>query len=416
LVITKQLKKRSSQFLKKILTYPSFRRRQEMRDVAVVGVGYTPFSSTTPEVNWKEFMYEAALKAYADAGINPRKDVDSFITCAEDYWEGFSIFDEFTPDQLGGALRPAMTVSGDGLQGLATAAMQIKSGVADIVTVEAHSKISELLTYEDVVELASDPIYERPLSAASQVHPYFVAALEMSLYLDATGTTEGQCAAVAAQNKRSALQNPLAAYGARIQPDDVMRSGYAFTPLKRWEIAPRADGCIVFVLAAGEIASGLTEHLIYLEGIGWSSESPWIAARSPDAGYAKRAAQMAYRQAGIRNPHVEVQLAEVEDRFTFKQLQHLEALGLAAPGEAGWLAEEGAFGRDGQLPVNMSGGSLGAGDLIEASGLQRALEIVLQLRGEAGPRQVTNARVGIAQSWRGVPHGTGSVAVFARRD
>ncbi|MCX8104046.1 MAG: acetyl-CoA acetyltransferase [Candidatus Bipolaricaulota bacterium] len=388
-----------------------------MRDVAVLGVGYTAYTSQTPEVNWKELMYEAAVKAYADAQIDPRRDVDSFITCAEDFWEGFSIFDEFTPDQLGAALRPMMTVTGDGLLGLANAYMQIKTGLFNIVVVEAHSKISELLTYEHVLEMAYDPVYERPLSAERNVHPHYVAGLEMNLYLHATGTTEEQCAFVAVQNRRQALNNPLAPYGARIGLQEIFRSGYAFTPLKKWEIASRADGSIVFVLAAGEIARRLTKKpLVYLEGIGWSSESPWIAARSADAGYARRAAQMAYRQAGITDPRSQIDVIEVEDRFAFKELQHLEALGFARPGEAGWLAQSGALGVDGELKVNLSGGSLGCGDLVEASALQRALEIVLQLRGEAGARQVPNARVGVAQSWRGLPHGTGAVAVFARRD
>lgn len=388
-----------------------------MRDVAVLGVGTTAFTSQTPEVNWKELIYDAAVKAYVDAQIDPRRDVDSFITCAEDYWEGFSIFDEFTPDQLGAALRPTMTVAGDGLQGVANAYMQIKTGLFNIVVVEAHSKISELLTYEHIVELAFDPIYERPLSAEREVHPYYVAGLEMNLYLSATRTTEEQCAFVAVQNRRQALNNPSAPYGARLGLQEIFHSGYAFTPLKKWEIASRADGCIVFVLAAGEIARRLTKKpLVYVEGIGWSSESPWIAARSADAGYARRAAQMAYRQAGITDPRRQIDVIEVEDRFAFKELQHLEALGFARPGEAGWLAQAGALGLDGELKVNLSGGSLGCGDLIEASGLQRALEIVLQLRGEAGARQVPHARVGVAQSWRGLPHGTGVVAVFARRD
>lgn len=388
-----------------------------MRDVAVIGVGSTAFTSMTPEVNWKEFIYDAAVKAYADAQIDPRRDVDSFITCAEDFWEGFSIFDEFTPDQLGAALRPTMTVCGDGLHGLANAYMQIRTGMFNIVVVEAHSKISELLTYEHVTELAFDPVYERPLSAEREVHPYYVAGLEMNLYLQATGTTEEQCAFVAVQNRRNALNNPSAPYGARVGLQEIFSSGYAFTPLKKWEIASRADGCIVLVLAAEEIAKRLTKKpLVYLEGIGWSSESPWIAARSPDAGYTRRAAQVAYRQAGITDPRRQIDVIEVEDRFAFKELQHIEALGFARPGEAGWLIQSGALGLDGELKVNLSGGSLGCGDLIEASGLQRAAEVILQLRGEAGARQVPNARVGVAQSWRGLPHGTGAVAVFARRD
>jgi acetyl-CoA C-acetyltransferase len=359
-------------------------------------------------------MFEAAQRAYEDAGIDPRKDVDSFITCAEDFWEGFSIFDEFTPDQLGAVLRPMHTVAGDGLLGLANAYMQIKTGLFDIVVVEAHSKISELLTYEDIVQLAFDPIYEAPLSEG--VHPYYVAGLEMRSYLEATGTTEEQCAAIVVQHKRNAFLNPLVEFEARLEIDDVMNSGYAFDPLKEQEIAPRADGSIVLVVASGEIAERFTDVPVYLEGIGWCSESPWIAAHGPEAQYAKRAAEMAYHQAGIHNPLREIDVVEVDDQFAFKALQHLEALGLARPGEAGRLVEEGALGLEGELPVNLSGGSLGGGHLMEASGLARALEIILQLRGEAGRRQIPNARVGVAQSWRGVPHGTGAVAVFRRGD
>ncbi|MEM2412692.1 MAG: acetyl-CoA acetyltransferase, partial [Candidatus Bathyarchaeia archaeon] len=100
-----------------------------MSRVAIVGVGCVGFRPMTLELSFKELMFEAAVKAYEDAGgLNPRKDVDVFVTCAEDYLEGFSIFDEFVPDQLGAAMRPLFTVSGDGMLGLATAYMLIKTG------------------------------------------------------------------------------------------------------------------------------------------------------------------------------------------------------------------------------------------------------------------------------------------------
>lgn len=381
-----------------------------MREVSIVGIGYTSFSPVTPDLSWKELMFEAAARAYADAGIDPRRDVQSFITCAEDYWEGFSIFDEFTPDQLGAALRPMHTVAGDGLLGLANAYMQIKTGLFDIVVVEAHSKISDLLSYEDVLLLSFDPLYEAPLGG----HPYYLAGLEMQEYLAWSGASEEECAAVAAKNRWNALRNPLAPYGAEISPEDVLSSPYLFDPLKRLEIAPLVDGAIVLVLAESELARRLAEKPVLVEGIGWCSESPWVGARLPDAAYASHAAELAYAQAGITNPIQEIDLAEVDDRFSYKELQHLEALELARPGEAGQLLLEGAFDLEGQLPVNVSGGSLGMGDAVEAGGLQRALEIILQLRGEAGARQVEEAEVGLAMSWRGLPHASGAVAIFRR--
>jgi|GEM_PF-2883619 len=88
---------------------------------AVVGVGYSGFNANTSDSSWKEIMFEAAVRAYEDVGINPKKDVDSFVTCAEDFYEGFAIFDDFVPDQLGAVLKPTCTVCADFLYGLATA-------------------------------------------------------------------------------------------------------------------------------------------------------------------------------------------------------------------------------------------------------------------------------------------------------
>src|SRR3989304_1323734 len=104
--------------------------------VAIVGVGPPAFRATSPGLSYKELMFEAASRAYEDAGLDARNDLDSFLTCSEDLAEGTSIFDEYVPDQIGGAQRPVYTVGGDAIQGLATAYMQIASGIVDVVGVE----------------------------------------------------------------------------------------------------------------------------------------------------------------------------------------------------------------------------------------------------------------------------------------
>ena len=379
------------------------------RRVAVVGVGWSGFSPQTADLSYKELMFEAATRAYEDAGVDPRRDVESFITCAEDYWEGFSIFDEFVPDQLGAVMKPTCTVSADGLYGLAMAVMQIQSGLFDVVAVEAHSKASDLLTYVGVMKFAMDPIFTRPLGW----HPYALAGLEMARYLYDTGATEEHCALVVEKNKRNALANPLASYGAAITADDVLASRPLFEPLKELDVAPLADACIVMVLAAEEVAKKLTDTPIWVLGMGWASESitPEIRDWCRPA-YAEIAASMAYDMAGITSPAKEIDLFEVDDRFSYKEFQHVEALGICAYGEAARLLEEGVFERDGDLPVNPSGGCLGVGNLLEATGLHKALEVVLQLRGEAGRRQVPDAEVGLAQCWRGLPTASGAVMIF----
>ena len=407
----------------------------------MIGIGNTDFNSITPDMQWKDFMYEACNKAYIDAGINPRKDIGSFITCGEDYWDGFSIFDEFVPDQVGAVLRPCCTVCSDGLYGLGTAYMQIMTDYFDIVSVEAHSKVSDLLTYGDILLHAMDPIFERPVTGPvarpnyggspeyppeapkpfigasdekERVHPYFLAGLEMQHYLKRTLTTEEQCARVVIKNKKNAFFNPYADYELNITVENVMNSEYLFKPLKKYDIAPNVDGAVCFVLASEKVAKSLGIEPIYLSGFGWCSETPWLGTRGMDADYARLSARMAYKMAKITEPKKQICVVECDDRFSYKELQHLEAIGLANPGEAGKMAEEGALEINGSMPTNTSGGSLGVGNCLEATGIQKALEIVTQLRGHAGKRQVPDVERGLAQSWRFLPSGSGAVAIFER--
>jgi acetyl-CoA C-acetyltransferase len=149
-------------------------------------------------------------------------------------------------------------------------------------------------------------------------------------------------------------------------------------------------------------------------GVGWCNDSASLENRDwGQAVYAQQAAQMAYRQAGIRNPRGTIDFAEVDDIYAYKELQSLEALGLFSPGKAGLATLDGITLPEGELPVNVSGGTQGGGDLLDANGLARALEVVLQLRGEAGPRQLPDVKIGLAQSWRGVPTTSGAVAILA---
>lgn len=378
--------------------------------VAIVGVGHSGYAPITAGLSYKELTFEAATRAYDDAGINPRKDVDSFVAVSEDFWEGTSIFDEYVPDQIGAALRPVQTVSADGLFGIATGLMLIRSGAADIVAVEGHSKASDILTLDHIHQFALDPVYNRPLD----IPPIAIAGLEMNRYLEATGTTEEQCSMVVEKNRRNALDNPLAAYPADVSAADVTESDPLWWPLRRLDVAHRADGCVVLVLAAADRARDLTDAPVWIAGIGWSSGTPTLESRNwEDADYVRQAADRAYDMARLGSPSRDIDFAEVDDTYSHRELMHLEALRLARPGDAGGMLEDGYWGREGDLPVNASGGSLGQGYLFEANGLARTLECVLQLRGEAGERQIPDAGVAVAQSWRGIPTTTAAVAVYA---
>ncbi len=378
--------------------------------VAILGVGAVPAQPATPGVSYKEMMFQAAQRAYQDAGIE-FNEVESFVTCAEDLNEGLSIFDEYTPDQLGAEQKPKHTVSQDGLHGIADAVMQIRSGLVETVVVEAHSKVSNILTPDWILDYAVDPIWNRPLGFSAHA----LAGLEMNAFLHDTGITPDEVSHVAAKNRTNALRNPLAAYPARTLPEDVSRSPYAFYPMREIEWARPADGCVVLVFGNDDRARAGRSQPIWVRGVGFANDSPTVESRDwVRAEYASLSARMAYRQAGIRQPEKEIHLFEVDDTYAYKELQHLVALGLyPRPGEAGRAASSGATKPNGDTPVNVSGGSLGGGMTLEAASLYRVAEIVAQLRGQAGPRQLSRVKTALAQSWRGVPTTSGAVVILS---
>jgi acetyl-CoA C-acetyltransferase len=346
--------------------------------VAVIGVGWSGFAPTTPGVSYKELMFDAARRAYEDAGVDPRTQIDSFVACSEDLDEGTSIFDEYVPDQLGAVQRPVHTITADGLFGLATGVMLIGSGVAGTVAVEAHSKASDVVSPGRIERFALDPVLNAPLGMA----PVVVAGLEMQRYLHVSGRSVAECAEVAERNREHATTNPRAPERTRPSTDPVAE------PLTRDQIAPRSDGCVVVVLAAEDRGGAAAA---WVDGVGWSQDAPSLESRRwGRAAAAERAARDAFDRAGAAPGDVD--LAEVDDRFAYKQLQHLDALGLAE------LDPD---------RVNASGGALGEGDLHEANGLARLLACVERLREG-------NAGVAVAQAWRGIPSSSAAVAVLRR--
>lgn len=376
-----------------------------MKRVAIIGTGSTAYKTKTPDVSYRELIFDAATKAYADARIT-HKEVQSFVTCAEDFIEGYSIADEYTPDQLGAVLKPMQTVPGDFIQGLATAYMMIQAGLFKVVTVEAHSKFSNIKTPGEIASFALDPVYNRPLG----FNPHFVAGLEMNRYLYDSGNTATHCAAVVVKNKKNALKNPLAAYGAELNIKDVENSEEVSWPLRKADVSNRADGCIVMVVADEDTAKSLSKKPVWIKGISWCSDTPGLETREwGKAVYAELAAKKAYQMAGIKNPSKEIDVVEVDDEYSYKELQHLEAMGFCEKGTAGKMI------LDGKLFTNISGGSLGMGHLLEASGAARTYEVVTQLRGDAGERQLKKANTGLAQGWRGVPTTTGAVIILGNR-
>lgn len=235
-------------------------------------------------------------------------------------------------------------------------------------------------------------------------------AMEASRWLHEGRVTEEQMAAVSVKNHRHAMHNERAQYRGEYTVAEVLASAMISDPLTLLQCSPISDGAAAVVLGATSTSSRDVELL----GSAQRAGGPWDH-RSPDVwGYRliSDTAAAVMEQVGLGPDDVDV--AEVHDAFTIGELTTTEALGLAPEGKAGEHALSGRTALGGALPVNPSGGLLSRGHPLGATGVAQVAEVVWQLRGEAGGRQVEGARVGLVETMGGGVSGVdGNACVVA---
>jgi acetyl-CoA C-acetyltransferase len=370
------------------------------RKVCVIGAGLTLFRRRMLETG-KELSFEAAKMALDSAGIS-RKDVDSVVMgTAPDAFDGVHMKGEYLSDGAGAYRRPYSRVFVGGATGVFTpvsAWWHVASGLSDVCLAVAEEKMSSLQPHPAYAFWSIfDHDYERSLGTTL----LWIFALEMRRYMYAHGIKEEEIAQVAVKNKRNALDHPCAQLPANITVEDVMKSESMVWPVKRLDVSPPSDGAAAVVLCSEEFAKKATKDPVYVAGCGWNIDSMYWTDRDlyyPQ--YLENAGNMAYKMAGIKNPRQEIDFAEVYDPFDYKELHHMEGLQLAKKGEAPKLTTAGITQRDGELPINPSGGLLGVGNPIAAAGMMKVCELYFQLTNQAGKRQVKKeVHTGLAQAW-----------------
>jgi len=228
-------------------------------------------------------------------------------------------------------------------------------------------------------------------------------ALMAQQHMARYGTTREQIAQVAVKNSGHGVLNPYAQRRKALTREDVLGSLMIAEPLTLYSCCPNSDGAAAVVLASGERARRAGGRAIRIAA---STLTTGLYDGRRDLTFWPSeitAARQAYEQAALGPADMGV--VEVHDAFTICEIVHCEGLGLCPPGEGGRLIEEGATALGGRVPVNPSGGLLARGHPVGASGVAQAVEIVWQLRGQAGDRQVTGARVGLAQIMGGSQQG-----------
>ena len=217
------------------------------------------------------------------------------------------------------------------------------------------------------------------------------------------GTTREQLAMVAVKNHRHGALNPRAQYRQEITVEDVLRSAKVASPLNVLDCSPITDGAAAVVLAEMSVAKRLAKGrpVVRITGIGHATDRIALHSRADMTAIpaTTKAAERAFAMAG-RKPS-DVHVVELHDCFTIAEIIVLESLGFCKPGVGGTLAQSGHSALGGALPVNPSGGLKAKGHPVGASGVAQAVELTTQLRGEAGKRQVTGSRIGLAQNMGG---------------
>ena len=231
-------------------------------------------------------------------------------------------------------------------------------------------------------------------------------AAKAEAYMERSGATNAHLAQVSVKNRRHAHLNPNAQFQTPITVDEVLASRMIADPLRLLMCAPIGDGAAGVVVASPRYAERLGRPRVRVDACVMTSNGAHPAAEDP----AGRAARAAYAQAGI-GP-LDVDVAEVHDACSAAELWMYEALGFCAWGDGPKLLADGATALGGRVPVNPSGGLLSRGHPLGATGCGQLVELIDQLRGRAGARQVPDARVALAQNAGGMlDRGDEAVAV-----
>jgi acetyl-CoA acetyltransferase len=371
-----------------------------MRQVAVIGVGVTRFGKH--ERTCAELFAEAASDALADAEISPAEIQGIYFG---------NVVGEAGERQLHMGPQVASTL---GVPHLAAtrfetacasshaafrhALHEVASGAADVLLVGGAERVLTMPTERatEVFAYASDALFEQP---AGLTFPG-VFALVARAHMEKHGTTEEQMAHVAVKNHRHGALNDKAQFRKAITLETVMQSAKVADPLKLYDCCPFSDGAAAVVIAA-DGAARRARRPVWVLGSAQAGDSMCLHDKRDLSRVmaTERAAQAAYRQAGLGPRDVDV--VELHDCFTIAEIVATEGLGLCEPGTGGIAAERGETSLGGRIPVNTSGGLKAKGHPIGATGAAQIVEIATQLRGEAGPRQVDGARVGLTHTLGG---------------
>ena len=365
-----------------------------MDRIAIIGAAQTKYEARKKDKTYYDLVYEVSTQALQDAGLTI-DDIGNVVSISNDFMDGRTISSMAVGEAAGAHDKNISTVEGDGTFGALYGAMRVWGGFKSTLVV-VHAKGSEG-DPRIITNGMFDPVYQRHLGLESITS----SALQANAYMDKYGLTEEQFALVSVKNHKAALNNPLSHLAMDLTVDDVMNSRKISEPIKLLDCSPVSDGAAAIIIGNEEMAGKARTKPVWIKGVGHCAEDYFLGDRDlTDPKALKEAAAKAYRMAGVTDPLKELDAAEIYDAFSYMEPLWLEGLGLCGPGEGPSMLERGVTALDGSLPVNASGGVLSAHALMVA-GMARIIEACLQIRGEAGDRQLDGVKTALAHGVNG---------------
>lgn len=378
--------------------------------IAAIGTGQTKFGRVPDDIG--SMMLDVCNQTINDANITINEVNSIYISNFSSKFSNQCHLPAVLASKLGvdKEITRVESACASGSVALKEAAIAILSGLYDMVLVIGVEKMTSAPTDDAISTLAS---------AASEIEmrhgttfPSLYALMAQRHFYE-FGTTEEHLAMIAVNNHKNALNNPLAQFHKEITINDVLTSNTVASPLKLLDCSPISDGAAAILLCNERIATHSTQTPIRLLGIGHSTDSIELYNRKDltTMPAVVKAAKKAFNMSDIKPKDIDV--AEVHDCFTIAELIQIEDLGFCQKGFGKKIIEGGEFEIDGDIPVNPSGGLKAKGHPIGATGVSQAVEIVKQLKGECGKRQVSDAEIGLCCNVGG--SGASSVvSIFSR--
>lgn len=385
-----------------------------MRSVGIVGVGHTKFGKS--DLPFIDMVCDAALQAMDDAGAKTgRRNVINQVfvgTMGAGMVSRISGIASAVVDTLN--IRPAMAETvengpASGASAIKLGYMAIASGMCDCVLVIGAEGMRAVTGWEgtDFVATMLHPEGEYKYGLTL---PAF-AGLFTRLCMEEYGVESKDLSIVSVKNHANACKNPCAHIQAPVVLERITNKAYinatnpiVADPLRQYDVCPVSDGAAAVLLVAEDKKEALgfaDKKFVKIAGIGSATDTHVVANREvpSDLLAVRRSAKMAYEMAGVGPEDIDV--AELHDAFQILEIAESEEVGFFKRGEGHIAARNGETTLTGKKPINTSGGLKAKGHPLGATGVSQVVELVHQLRGEAGERQIAGAKAGLAVNFGG---------------